>query len=78
MNKLALDVFRARSAYPLSRPADPSQIVVKINGRTIPADTTGSGTGWTYDQANNSVVFGKNTTPPRGSRIEVSYEALCL
>ncbi len=68
--------FRARSAFPLSQPADPSSIVTTINDQVIPQDTSGIGTGWTFDLANNWVVFGKNTTPPRLSRIRVTYRAL--
>ncbi len=65
-------------AYRLSRAAKGLTIEVKVNGRVIPQDTTGSGTGWTYDEENNEVVFGRNTTPPRGAKIEVSYTAQCI
>jgi hypothetical protein len=78
LNKLALDSFFAQVSFPLSRPADAGTIKVTLNGANIPRDTNNSEIGWTYDPATNTVDFGKKTVPTKGSRIEVTYNAVCF
>ena len=74
MQKLGLDAFVAIIEYFLSRQADPSTIVVKVNGNAVPNDPVN---GYSYDPNTNSVVFGSGAVPPKGATIEVSYSAQC-
>jgi hypothetical protein len=69
---LGLDAFASRSGFPLSRPADPASIQVKVNGQPSPAGR------WTFDAAANTVVFSGANLPPAGAVIVIEYEALCL
>ena len=74
MQKLGLDAFVAIIEYYLSRQADPSTIVVKVNGTAVPNDPVN---GYTYDPNTNSIVFGSKAVPPKGATIEVTYKAQC-
>jgi len=74
MQKLGLDAFVAIIEYYLSRQADPSTIVVKVNGAQQSNDPVN---GYTYDPNTNSIVFGSGAVPPKGATIEVSYSAQC-
>jgi hypothetical protein len=84
LSDLGLDSFAARTQFPLTRPANPTTIVVTVdehdgNGpQTIPEDTAGDGSGWEYDIPTNSVVFGDLVVPGRGATITISYETTCL
>lgn len=69
---IGLDAFASRAGFPLSRPADPSTIVVQVNGAQQPA------ANWTFDANANTVVFSGTHVPPAGSTIVIDYEALCL
>lgn len=75
LSNLGAVTFGYRTQFFLSRPADPSTIVVKVNGNTVTKNPTN---GWSYDSNNNTVNFGKGAVPPAGALIEISYNALCL
>lgn len=66
--------FGFRQDFFLSRVADKSTIVVKINGRTIKQSSTD---GWTYNASNNSLSFTKSSIPAPGATITVDYKVLC-
>lgn len=55
-----------RNKFQLAEP-DPveSSIVVKVNGQVV--------VGWTYDHADNSVVFNSDTVPLEGQTITIEY-----
>lgn len=63
--------FGLRVEFFLSRAAEPATIEVRINGQ----DRL---TGWTFDEATNSVIFNRNSVPQPGDTIEVEYEARCF
>lgn len=72
---MGLDVFALREAWSLSRLADGTTVVVRVNGSSVPQDAAN---GWTYDPASNSIDFHGDAVPDPGSRIDVQYGALCL
>lgn len=74
LNNIGLGVFALRTAWGLSRPADPSSIVVRVNGTVV---AQGGANGWTFDPATNTLSF-NGTPPPPGATIEVQYGSLCL
>ena len=64
-------VFSPRRRFPLSQtPADPSQIVVQVNGEVVAS-------GWTYDEATRSIVFGTGSVPDFAATIDVTYPLGC-
>lgn len=74
LNNIGLGVFALRTGWGLSRPADPSTIVVRVNGTVVPQ---GGANGWTFDVASNTLTF-SGTPPPPGATIEVQYGSVCL
>ncbi len=72
---IGLDVFTLRTAWTLSRPADPSTISVRVDGVVVPQNGTN---GWTFDAASNTLTFHGNQIPDPGSTIEVQYGTQCL
>ncbi len=75
LQNIGLDVFALRRAWTLSRPADPTTIVVRVNGMVIPQNGTN---GWTYNSTSNTVSFHGSQIPPAGSTVEVQYGTQCL
>jgi hypothetical protein len=64
------NVFGAQRIFKLTNtPSDPTQIVVQVNGSPV--------TGWTYDQATNSVEFSTSTAPSAGSVVQITYPLGC-
>lgn len=63
----------------LASPPDLSMgLVVKVDGVVVPeVDAQTMMRRWTFDPASNSVTFDANFLPPLGSRVSVSYVALC-
>ncbi len=59
--------FSAQTRFPLSGTPDSAGVMVTVNGTAA--------TGWVYDAASNTVVFG--APPPPGAVIEVSYTRGC-
>jgi hypothetical protein len=72
---IGLDVFTLRTAWQLSRPADPSTITVRVNG--VPVAMNGTN-GWTFDSASNTLTFHGTEVPDPGATIEVQYGTLCI
>lgn len=71
LEKLSQSAFGPNRSFPLSElPADPSKIVVRVDGAVV----TG---GWTYDAATNAVVFERDAAPAPGAMIEVTYPLGC-
>jgi hypothetical protein len=84
MRQLGLDSVGLQVEFRLSRAATESTLAVCVrNGSSTapcqPAAETseGAATGWFYDPAANSIVFNAGSVPPRGSRVEVRYDAFC-
>jgi hypothetical protein len=79
LESLGMDAFSAVREFPLSRPADASTITVTVDGDPISkASSAGGAEGWTYYQDSNTIYFGDEVVPDKGSRIEVNYTATCL
>jgi hypothetical protein len=57
-----------RLTFPAQSPGD---IAVFVNGDSVLGDQ------WTFDAANNSIVFASGAIPPPGAQIEVQYVADC-
>ena len=71
LRKLSDTTFGAKRRFPLSEePADPEQIVVRVNGVEVT-------TNWQYDSATNSVIFDVGHAPPPGAYIEITYPLGC-
>jgi hypothetical protein len=75
LQNIGLDVFALRTAWTLSRPADPASIVVRVDGRTVPNDPTN---GFSYEAPSNSISFHGSAVPNTGARVEVQYNARCI
>jgi hypothetical protein len=70
LKKLSSTTFGPKRVFPLTNlPADPAQIVVKVDGQPV--------SGWSYDAATNSIVFADGMAPPAGAYIEVIYPLGC-
>jgi hypothetical protein len=71
LKKLSETTFGARRRFPLSQvPEDPAQLQVVVDGAPQP-------TGWTYEAAENAVVFDATSAPPAGSFVEITYPLGC-
>jgi hypothetical protein len=75
LQNIGLGVFALRTAWTLTRLADPTTIVVRVNGNLVTQDAA---SGWTYDATSNSVEFNGGSVPPPGATIEIRYGAICL
>ncbi len=58
-----------RTQFFLSSLPGGAALDVRVDGQPV--------TGWTFDAANNVVVFQPNTAPPPGSTLTISYIAAC-
>jgi hypothetical protein len=71
LKKLSSTTFGPKRIFPLSdEPADPAQIVVKVDGQQVTS-------GWSYDAATNSIVFEEGAAPLPGAYIELIYPLGC-
>lgn len=57
--------------YQLTHAADPTTLVVRVDGEEIPADPDN---GWTYDRQHWVLYFHGSAIPERGAEISVTYE----
>ncbi|MBM4281472.1 MAG: choice-of-anchor D domain-containing protein [Deltaproteobacteria bacterium] len=85
MRALGLDSIGLQVEFFLSRAATESSLSVCVRSgsstaacQPVAATTDGAPNGWFYDPAANSVVFNPGSVPPRGSRVEVRYDAFCF
>ncbi len=72
LSRLGALSFGLRRQFFLSRPADPTTIQVKVNGKPVPKGQN----NWSYNAKDNSVDFSKPPAP--GSTIEIRYKAICF
>ncbi|MCK6549217.1 choice-of-anchor D domain-containing protein [Myxococcota bacterium] len=75
LQNIGLGVFALRTAWTLSRPADPASITVRVNGNAVPGNATN---GWTFDSTTNTITFHGSAVPPAGASVSVQYGAVCL
>jgi hypothetical protein len=85
MRSLGLDSVGLQVEFFLSRAATAASLNVCVrNGSPTAACTavqqtsSSAANGWFFDSTTNSIVFNAQSVPPRGSRIEVRYEAFCF
>ena len=84
MSQLGLDSLGLRVEFFLTRAATAESLGVCVRATAaascVPVDQTdeSDSNGYFYDPSTNSIVFNSNSVPPRGSRIEVSYNAFCF
>ena len=65
-----------KTVFPLNvRPADSTQLRVKVNGSAVPRDTSGS-EGWNYDGVGNAVKFFGGHIPSAGASIKIYEEGV--
>lgn len=69
--------FGLRTQFFLSRLADPSTIVVTVEGASCPSQ---GGSNWVYDAPSNSVLFNETggCFPQVDEVIRIAYDTLCL
>ena len=71
LEKLSNSAFGLNRRFRLSEePADPSRIVVDVNGVRVTS-------GWEYDASDNAIVFDRDAAPPAGAMVEVTYPLGC-
>ncbi len=71
LKNISTNAFGPKRRFPLTElPANPSQIVVEVNGQVLTS-------GWTYDAATNSIVFDARVAPPAGSVVDITYPLGC-
>lgn len=58
-------------------PVGPGDLVVKINGRVVPAEDEG-GLIWSYDSEANAISFTPLNAPKPGAQITATYLVACL
>jgi len=68
VDDLSITAASAARAYPLTAEADPASLLVWV-------DEVAWTTGWTFDEARNSVIFDETALPPAGAVIRVEYDA---
>jgi hypothetical protein len=71
LEKLSNSAFGPNRRFTLTeQPADPSRIVVEVDGVQV-------GAGWQYEADSNSILFDRNAAPAPGAMIEVTYPLGC-
>ena len=79
LENIGLDAFAGFRDFPLSRPAVPGSVHVRVDGSTQPEASCGAcGDGWTFYPDSNSIYFGEQIIPAQGALIEIDYTAACL
>ena len=71
LTSLGRATFGLRRQFPLSQPADPTSIEVRVDGALAPPGA------WQYEAATNGVRFLEGSVPTVGALIEISYTPDC-
>jgi hypothetical protein len=66
--------IRRNRNFTLSAQADPSSVQVFVDGAEV---DSGAGTNWSYEAANNRVVFAPALAPALGLEVRVTYFIAC-
>lgn len=67
--KTLADATIVQQTFPLSETPDPATIKVYKNGHELSSY-------WSYDAANNAIVFGDEHTPQSGDEVEATYSVI--
>lgn len=70
LNAIQSQIVSLSTQFFLNRDAIPSTIVVTVNGVVIPNDATN---GWTYNEANQSIMFHGSAVPSQDANIQVRF-----
>ena len=71
LEKLSNSAFGLNRRFRLTEePADPSRIVVAVDGAPVTA-------GWEYEASSNSILFERTAAPAPGAMVEVTYPLGC-
>jgi hypothetical protein len=74
LTSLGVDTFTPLDEFTLSQTADPSTLMVSINGTPV---LPSAGAGYTFNASQNTVKFNGTAVPPPGATISIGYEGLC-
>ncbi len=74
LQDLGLSVFAPVDEWDLTQAADPSSLVVTVDGVPAPRDPVN---GYVYNPVGNSIKFGQNAIPSPGAQIVVDYTGIC-
>lgn len=73
LNLISDQILQLSTQFALTRVPDVATIVVTVNGSTVPEDNNN---GWSYNSANNSIIFHGTAIPPQGASINVDFQPL--
>jgi len=71
LGSLGLNAIGILDQFKLSSAADPTSLVVSVDGTQVSEDDTD---GWTYDSLHWLIIFHGTSVPPEGSEITVEYD----
>jgi len=71
LGSLGLNALGILDQFKLSSAADPTSLVVSVDGTQVSEDDTD---GWTYDSLHWLIIFHGTSVPPEGSEITVEYD----
>jgi hypothetical protein len=72
LERLGTTAFGPRNTFFIKNPPDRQQpIEVLVNGQSV-------ANAWTYDAANNAIVFAPGQAPAAGTTVTLTYASLCL
>jgi len=71
LSSLGLTAVGILNQFKLTSAADPTTLVVSVDGTEVPEDETN---GWTYDSLHWLIIFHGTSVPPEGSEITVDYD----
>lgn len=75
LDLISESIIALSSVFPLSRVPVVSSIVITVDGAVVPQD---SNNGWTYDAADNAIVFHGSAIPSANSDIRVSFDPVTI
>lgn len=75
LREISNRIVKLTAQFPLSRLPNPDTIQVWVDGVTIPRSETN---GWTYNAANNSIVFAEAAIPDAGSKVSISFDPITI
>jgi cysteine-rich repeat protein len=84
MSSLGLATVQDQRDFALSRDADTTSLSVCVRATpsspcvAVPQTNPDAAEGWFFVPATNSIRFNEGSIPPRGSRVELAYAAVCV
>ena len=75
LDLISESIIALSSVFPLSREPVVSSIVITVDGVAVPQDANN---GWTYEAADNAIVFHGSAIPSANSDIRVSFDPVTI